>query len=123
MKGVRSRLEEDSEAAYNNLDERDDYGPASPVAKRSSKEQRPAKISKSEVFVPITPKIVDDGPTADWVKINVHRTVSLVHFEMCVSSKLGCRSGEGIGSAGVELFLPGLFVTRQVLTHTCGGFF
>eukprot|EP00246_Nothoceros_aenigmaticus_P016114 TRINITY_DN7085_c0_g1_i1.p1 TRINITY_DN7085_c0_g1~~TRINITY_DN7085_c0_g1_i1.p1 ORF type:complete len:392 (+),score=79.23 TRINITY_DN7085_c0_g1_i1:282-1457(+) len=47
---------------------------ASPVTKRSTKEQRPPKISKSEVFVPITPKIVDDGPAADWVKINVHRT-------------------------------------------------
>lgn len=70
------------------------------------------KISKSEVFVLIILKIVDDGFIVDWVKINVYRIVSLVYFEMCVFFKLGCRSGEGIGFVGVELFFFGLFVIR-----------
>lgn len=52
------------------------------TGKRSMKQQdsgrRPMKVAKVDGPVGgFDPPIVDEGPTADWVKINVHKHVSL----------------------------------------------
>jgi len=55
------------------------------TGKRSMKQQdsgrRPMKIAKVDGPVgDFDPPIVDEGPKADWVKINVHKHVSCVTF-------------------------------------------
>lgn len=64
------------------------------TGKRSIKQQdsmrRPVKVPKLDGVGGFDPPIVDEGPKADWVKINVHKHVSKYGHLSCLYFTVLC---------------------------------